>query len=94
MQLHLARLEAEQEAAIPLGKHLQSPPTASCSFLRHLAADVQNTASCATKEDSQLATSVDSQRAEIQAVMLGAKTMSQENFQGMHSNINYQCNQG
>ena len=92
MQQQLACLQAEKEAALAQVKRLQSQPTASTSFLQRTAADVQNTATFAANQDSQLATHVESQLDEIKALILGAQTTAQENFQLIHSNINYLYN--
>ena len=92
MQQHLARLQAEKEAALAQVKRLQSQQSASTSFLKRRAADVQNTASSAGNQNSQLATHVHTQLDEIRALILSAQTIAQEYFQRRHSNINYLCN--
>ena len=94
MQQQLARLQAEKEAALARVKHLQSQQSASTSFLQRPAPDVQNTASSAANQNSQLATHVDTQLDAIKALILGAQTTAQENLQRIHSNINYLYNQG
>ena len=68
--------------------------SASTSFLQRTAADVQNPASSAANQNSQLATHVDTQLNEIKALILGAQTITQENFQRIHSNMNYLYNRG
>ena len=50
---------------------------------------MQNTAISAANQNDQLATHVDSQLNVIKALILGAQTTAQENFQRIHSNINY-----
>ena len=92
MQQQLARLQAEQEAALVQVKRLQSQQSASTSFLQRTAADVQNTASSANNQTNQLATYVDSQLDKIKELILGAQTTVQEKFQRIHSNINYLYN--
>ena len=94
MQQHLARLQAEKEAALTQVKRLQSPQSASTSLLQCTAADVQNTASSSANQNSQLATHVDTQLNEIKALILGAQTTAQESFQRIDSNINYLYNRG
>ena len=74
MQQQLARLQAEKEAALAQVKRLQLQQTASTSFLQRTAADVQNTASSAANQNSQLATHVDTRLDEIKALILGAQT--------------------
>ena len=59
MQQQLARLQAEKEAALAQVNRLQSQQSASTSFFQRTAADVQNTASSATNQNTQLATDVD-----------------------------------
>ena len=49
---------------------------------------MQNTASSAANQNSQLATHVDTQLDEIKGLILGAQTTAQENLQRIHSNIN------
>ena len=88
MQQQLPRLQAEKEAGLAQVKRLQSQHTASTSFLQRTAGDVQNTASCAVNQNSQLATHIDTQLDEIKALILGAQTTASENFQRNHSNIN------
>ena len=88
MQQQLARLQAEKEAALAQVQPLQSPQTASTSFLQRTAADVQNTASSAANQNSQLHSDVDIQLDEIKALIRGAQTTEQENFQRIHDNIN------
>ena len=92
MQQQLARLQAANEAALAQVKRLQSQQSASTSFLPHTAADVQNTASSARNQNSPLATHVDRQLHEIKALILGAQTTAEENFQRIHSTINYLYN--
>ena len=94
MQQQLARLQAEKDAALVQVKRLQSQQSARTLFLQRTAADVQNTVSSATNQNSQLATHVDTQLDEIKALILGAQTTAEENFQGIHSNINYLYNRG
>ena len=94
MQQQLARLQAEKEAALAQVKRLQSQQSASTSFVQRTAADVPNTASSAGNQNSQLTTHVDTQLDEIKALILGAPTTAQENFQWIHSNINYLYNRG
>ena len=94
MQQQLTRLQAEKEAALAQVKHLQSQQTASTSFLQRTAADVQNTSSSAAHQNSQLATHINTQLDEIMALILGAQTTGQGNFQRIHSNINYLYNRG
>ena len=94
LQQQLARLQAEKEAALAQVKRHQSQQFASTSFLLYTAADVQNTASFAANQNSHLATHVDIQPDEIKALILGAQTTAQENFQRIHSNINYLYNRG
>ena len=94
MQQVLAQLQVKKEAALAQVKLLQSQQSASTSFLQRTAADVQNTASSAANQNSQLATYVDTQLDEIKALILGAQTTAQENFQRIHSNINYLYNRG
>ena len=94
MQQQLARLQAEKEAALAQVKGLQSQQSASTSFLQRIAADVQNTASSAANRNSQLATHVDTQLDEIKALILGAQTTAQENFQRIHTKINYLYTRG
>ena len=94
MQQQLARLQAEKEAALARVKRLQSQQSASTSFLQRTAADVQNTASSAANQNSQIATHFDTQLDEIKALILGAQTTAQENFQCIHSNIDYLYNRG
>ena len=55
---------------------------------------MQNTPTSASNQNNQLATHVDSQLDQIEALILGAQTIAQENFQGIHSNMNYLYNQG
>ena len=55
MQQQLARLQAEKEAALTQVKRPQSQQSASTSLLQRTAADVQNTASSAANQNSQLA---------------------------------------
>ena len=90
----MAPIKAEEEAALAQVKWFQSNQSASTSFLQRTAADVQNTASSAANQNSQLATYVDTQLDEIKARILGAKTSAQANFQRIHSTINYQYNRG
>ena len=94
MQQQLARLQTEKEAALAQVKRLQSQIYASTSFLQRTAADLENTAFSAANQNSQLATHVDTQLDEIKALILGAQTTAQENFQRIHSNINYLYNRG
>ena len=94
MQQQLARLQAEKAAALAQVKRLQSQQFASTSFLQRTAADVQNTASSAANQNSQLATHVDTQLDEIAAVILVTQTTAEDNFQRIHSNINYLYNRG
>ena len=94
MPQQLRRLQAEKEVALAQVKGLQSQQSASTSLLQRTAADVQNTASSAATPNSQLATHVDTQFDEIKALILGAQTTAQENFQCIHSNINYVYNRG
>ena len=94
MQQQLARLEAEKEAALAQVKRLQSQQSSSTSILQRTAADVQNTASSATNQNSQLATHVDTQPDEIKALIHAAQTTPQDNVQRIHSNINHLCNRG
>ena len=94
MQPQLARLQVDKEAALAQVKRLQGQQFASTSFLQPTVADVQNTASSAANQNSQLATHVDTQLVEIKALMLGAQTTAQETFQHIHSNINYLYNTG
>ena len=93
MQQQLARLQAEKEAARAQVKLLQSQQTASTSFLQRTAADVQNTASATANQNRQSATHVYTQLDEIKALILFADITEQENFQRIHSNINYLYNQ-
>ena len=58
MQQQLPRLQAEKEAALAQVKRLQSQQTASTLFLQRTAVDVQNTASSAANQHTQLATHV------------------------------------
>ena len=53
---------------------------------------MQNTASSAVTQDSQLATHVDTQLDEIKALIRGAQPTAQENLQRIHSNINHLYN--
>ena len=94
MQQPLAQLQAEKEGGLTQVKRLESQQTARTSFLQRTAADVQNTASSAANKNSQLATHVDTQLDEIKALILGAQTTAQENFQRIYSNINYLYNRG
>ena len=94
MQQQLARLQAEEEAALAEVKHLQSQQSANTSFLQRTAADVQNTASFAANQNSQLVTHVDTQVDDIKPLILGAQTIAQENFQRFYGNINYLYNRG
>ena len=94
MQLQLARLQAEKEAALAQVKRLQTQQSASTSFLQRTAADVQNTATSATNQNNQLATYGDSHPDEIKALILGAQTTAQENLLRIHSNINHLYNRG
>ena len=59
MQQQLARLQAEEEAALAQVKRLQSLQSTSTSFLQRTGADVQNTATSATNQTKQLAKHVD-----------------------------------
>ena len=88
LQQQCARLLAEKAATLAQVKRLQSQQSASTSLLQRTAADVQNTASSAPNENSQLATYVDSQLDAIQALILGLQTIVQDKFQRNHSNIN------
>ena len=72
MQQQLARLQAEKEAGLVQVKRLHSQQSASTSFLQRMPADMQNTASSAANQNSQLATHVDTQLVEIKALILGA----------------------
>ena len=92
MQQQLAQLQAETKAALVQIKCLQSPQSASTSFLQCTAADVQNTASSAANQNSQLATHVNTQLDEIKALIRGAQTTAQDNLQRIRSNINYLYN--
>ena len=92
MQQQLARQQAEKEAALAQVERLQSQQSASISFLQRTAADVQNTASSAANQNSQLAIHVDTQLDAIKALILGAQTTAKDNFHGIHSNINYLYN--
>ena len=94
MQQQLARLQAEKEAALAQVKRLQSQQSASTSFLQRTAADVQNTATSATNQTTQLATHVDTQLDEIKALILGAQTSAQKDFQRIHANIDYLYTRG
>ena len=94
MQQQHARLQAEKEAALAQVKRLENQQSASTSFLQRTAADVQNTASSTANQNSQRATHVDTQLDNIKALILGAQTTAQENFQPIHSNINYLYNRG
>ena len=94
MQRQLARLQAEKEAALAQVKHLPSQRTASTLFHQRAAADVQDTTTSAANQKNQLATHVHSQLNEIKALILSAYTTAQENFQRMHSNINYLYKRG
>ena len=94
IQQQLTWQEAEKEAALAQVKRLQSLQTASTSFLQHTAAEVQNTASSAANENSQLVTHLDSQLHAIKALIIGAQTTAQENFQRNHSNIYYVYKRG
>ena len=55
---------------------------------------MQNTATSAANQNNQLATHVDSQLDEIKALILEAQITAHENFQRIHSNINYLYNRG
>ena len=55
---------------------------------------MQNTASSAPNQNSQLATHVNTQLDEIKALIHAAQTTPQDNVQLIHSNINYLCNRG
>ena len=55
---------------------------------------MQNTASPAANQNSQLGAHVDIQLDEIKALILGAQTTAQGNFQRIHSNIKYLDNRG
>ena len=92
MQQQLARLQAEKETALSQVKCLQSQQTASTASLQRTAADVQNTATSAANQNNQLATHIDSQLDEIKALILGAQTTAQGNFERIHSNIDYLYN--
>ena len=70
IQKQLARQQAEQEAALAQVKRLCSQQSASTSLLQRTAADVQNTASSAANQNSQLATHVDTQLDEIKALIV------------------------
>ena len=94
VQRQIARLQAEKEAALVQVKHMQSHQFARTSCLQRTAADVQNTASSAANQNSQLATHVNTQLDEINALILVAQTTAQENFERIHSNINYVYNRG
>ena len=94
MQQQLARIQAEKEAALAQVKRLQGQLSASTSFLQCTAADVQNTASSAANQNKQLATHVDTQLDEIKALILAAQTTALQNFQRIHSNMNYLFNRG
>ena len=94
MQQQLARLQAEKEAALAQVKRLQSQQSASTSFLQRTAADVQNTATSASNQTNQLATHVDTQLDEIKALILGAQTSAQKDFQRIHANIDYLYTRG
>ena len=94
MQQQLARLQAEKEGALAQVKRLQSPQSASTSVLQRTAADVQNTASSAANQNSRPGTHVETQLHEIKALILDAQTTAEENFQRIHSNINYIYNRG
>ena len=94
MQQQLTRLQAEKEVALAQVKGLQNQQSASTSLLQRTAADVQKTAFSAANQKSQLATHVDTQFDEIKALILGAQTTAQANFQCIHSNINYVYNRG
>ena len=78
MQQQHTRLQAEKDAALARVKRLQSQQSARTSFLQRTAADVQNTASSAANQNSQLATYVDIQLDEIKALILGAQITAQE----------------
>ena len=80
MQRQLAQLQAQKEAALAQVKRLQTQQSSSASFLQRTAADVQNPATSAANQNTQLASHVDSQRDEIKALILGAQTIAQENF--------------
>ena len=94
MQLQLAQLQPENEAALAQVKCLQSQQAASTSSHQQTAADVQKTASSAANQNSQLATNVHTQLDEIKALILAAQTTEQENFLRIHSKINYLDNEG
>ena len=55
---------------------------------------MQNTASSAANQNSQLATHVDTQLDDIKALILAVQATAQENFQRIHSNINYLYKRG
>ena len=92
MQRQLAQLQPEKEAALAQVKRLQIQQSTSTTFLQRTAADVHNTATSAANQNNQLPTHVDSQLDEIKALILGARTTAQENFQRIYSHINYLYN--
>ena len=94
MQRQLARLQAEKESGLGQVKRLQSQQSASTSFLQRTAADMHPTASPDANQNSQLATHVDTQLDEMKDLILGAQTTVQENFQRIHSKINYLYSRG
>ena len=93
-KLGTPQLQAEKKAALAQVKRLQNQQSASTSFLQRTAADVQNTATSAANQNSHLATHVDTQLDEIKTPILGAQTKADQNFQRIHTNINYLYNRG
>ena len=92
MQQQLARLLAEKEVSLAQVKGLQTQSCPSTSYLQRTAADVQHTATIATKQTNQLAIHVETQLNKIQALILVAPTSSQQDFQRIHANIDYLYN--
>ena len=94
MQQQLAQPQGEMDAALAQVKRLQSQQSASTSILQRMAADIQNSATSTANQTNQLATHIDTKLDLLKALIVGAQTTSQKDFEYSHSNIKYLYKRG